>query len=253
VAPWRFDIPDLGDPLVLLAAAVAIFLAAAVQGVTGFGHALLAIGVLSVLYDARDAILILTLVAPLIAIAVFVRLRRHVDWGEAAWLTVPLVIGMVPGLWLFSVFDKDVLRRIVGIILVVFTIWYASPISPRPRRLGRGWAIVAGGSAGFLAGLASTGGPPLVLFLLVHDLEKRRSMAVLQAVFVMGSVIKVGMAWGADLFTGEQTVLAAALAVPLVAGVLLGQRLFDRLSARHVKRLSLVLLGVVGIALAAGF
>ena len=73
MAPRSIDIPDFGDPLILLAAAAAVFFAAGVQGVTGFGHGLLAIGFLSVLYGSRDAILILTLLAPLISVAIFVR------------------------------------------------------------------------------------------------------------------------------------------------------------------------------------
>jgi uncharacterized membrane protein YfcA len=228
------------------------FLAAGVQGVTGFGHALLAIGFLSILWDAEQAILLLTLLAPVISLVVFVRLRRSVDLRETAWLAVPVVLGIVPGLWLFTVLDAPMLRVIVGGLLVVFTVWYASPLSPARRRLRRRWAAAAGGSAGFLGGLTSTGGPPLVLYLLVHDLDKRTGMAVLQAAFVVGSVAKVGMAGAAGLLDASLAARAAVLAIPLAAGVLLGQRLFDRLDAALVRRLSLVLLAATGIALLAG-
>jgi uncharacterized membrane protein YfcA len=242
----------LGDPVLLGLAALVTLLAAGVQGVTGFGHALLAIGFLSLLYGARDAILLLTLLAPAIAIVVFLRLRKDVDWRETAWLGIPVLVASVPGIWLFQVLPTDALRRVVGVLLIVFTVWFASPLSPSRRRLARGWTLGAGVAAGFLGGLTSTGGPPLVLYLLVQDLEKRTSIAVLQAVFLLGSVGKVLLVGGADLLTVPLLARSGLLMIPLVAGVLLGQLLFDRIDAKTLRWLSLGLLGAMGIALTAG-
>ena len=45
----------------------------------------------------------------------------------------------------------------------------------------------AGLLAGFLGGLASTGGPPLVLYLYARDMDKRVRIAVIQGVFVVDS------------------------------------------------------------------
>jgi uncharacterized membrane protein YfcA len=228
------------------------FLAAGVQGVTGFGHALVAIGFLSILLGPKEAILVLTLLAPVIAITLFVKVRRDVAWRETIWLGAALLAGIGPGIALFAYLPSGSLRRVVGGLLLVFTAWYASPVSPRIRRLGRGWAVLAGGAGGFLNGLTSTGGPPLVLFLLSHDIDKRTRLAVLQALFLIGSLAKVAMASGAGLFSAPVVARSAILAAPLVAGVLLGNRLFDRLDARWIRALSLVLLGVMGVALLAG-
>ncbi len=246
------DILVFDDPVLLLTALAVIFLTAIVQGVTGFGMGLLAIGFLAMLFGAKEGVLLLTLIAPAISIVVFVRHWRETDWREVLWLAIPLVIGTAPGLWLFREIEAAPLRRVVGGLLVLFTVWYALPLVPTPRRLSRGWAVAAGLSAGVLGGLTSTGGPPLVAYLLVASLEKRRGLAVLQAVFVIGSLIKVGMAGAAGLFTGPLVWWSIALTVPLVAGALLGQRFFDRLHAEILKRISLVVLGVMGIALAAG-
>ena len=72
----------MADAQTLLLATAIIFGAAFVQGVTGFGHALLAIGLLTLLFGSNDAILILSVMAPAIAIAVYVRHWRKVDWRE---------------------------------------------------------------------------------------------------------------------------------------------------------------------------
>jgi uncharacterized membrane protein YfcA len=229
-----------------------VFLAAAVQGVTGFGFGLLSIGFLALLLGAKEGVLVLTLVGPLVSLLIFARHRSRVDWRETVWLVVPLVLGTAPGLWLFTVLDAAPLRRVVGGLLVVFAAWYALPVSPRARRLPRGWTIAAGLSGGILSGLTSTGGPPLVLYLLVLDLGKRRSLAVLQAVFLVSGLVKVGMAGAVGLFSVELGLWALALALPLAAGVLAGQRVFDRLDAVVLRRISLGVLGVMGVVLVAG-
>ena len=111
----------MADPLTIVLACATILGAAFVQGITGFGHALLAIGPLSVLLGPKPAVLVLTMLAPIIALAYYAKVRRHVAWAEVLALSVPIcLVGMPLGIWLFTVIDSSHLERIVGILLVVF-------------------------------------------------------------------------------------------------------------------------------------
>ena len=92
----------MSETELLALGSLAVFAAAFIQGVTGFGHALIAIGFLSALFGPKEAVLILTLVAPVIAVAYFAKVRRQVDWRETLWISLPLcLVGLPLGIWLF--------------------------------------------------------------------------------------------------------------------------------------------------------
>jgi uncharacterized membrane protein YfcA len=234
---------------ILLAAAV-IFGAAFVQGVTGFGHALLAIGLLTLLFGSADAVLILSLMAPAIAVAVFVRHWRRVDWKEVMVIAVPLcLVGMPLGIWLFAVVDKVALTKGVGVFLIVSAGYFLSPWAPRPRILPWPVGATAGALGGFFGGVAATGGPPVVLYLNAQEMRKEVRMGVLQAVFVLGSVIKVVMLVPTGLLTRPVVWHSLILIPPMVIGSYLGQLLFDRLPGDTIRTMALVMLVGIGIVL----
>ena len=74
-------------------------------------------------------------------------------------------------------------------------------------------------------------------------------MAVLQAVFVIGNAAKIAMVAPTGWFTGPILAHAAVLVVPMLLGVYVGQKVFDRLPAEAIKKAALVLLVGIGIAL----
>ena len=76
---------------------------------------------------------------------------------------------------------------IVGVLLVVSAGFFLTPWAPRLGGIRAPIAAAAGFLTGFLGGLTSTGGPPLVLYLYARDLGKEVRMAVMQAVFVTAS------------------------------------------------------------------
>ena len=221
--------------------------AAFIQGVTGFGHALVAIGFLSFLLGPKEAVLVLSLVAPVIAIAVWLKVRHDVDWREVTLLSLPLcLVGLPLGILLFTAIDATLLTRVVGVILVASAGYFLTPWAPSPERVHPAFGVAAGTAAGFLGGLASTGGPPLVLYLYARRMDKARRMAVLQAVFVISSLAKVLQLLPTGMLTARTWGRAGALAVPIVVGVLLGHMVFRRIPAEPLRRGALALLLVVG-------
>ncbi|MCU0726636.1 MAG: sulfite exporter TauE/SafE family protein [Planctomycetes bacterium] len=240
----------MAEPLVLLLAAAAIFGAAFVQGVTGFGHALVAIGFLSLLFGAREAVLVLSLLAPPIALAVYLPLRRAVDRREALALALPLCLaGMPLGLLLFGTIPEAALRRVVGVLLILSAAVFLSPFAPKERPRPLWLAVAAGFLSGLLNGLASTGGPPLILYLWSRDLGKDARMAVLQAVFVAGSLAKVAALLPTGFLTPGISLNSAVLLPPLVVGVILGHLVYRRVPAEALKKITLLLLAAMGVAL----
>lgn len=240
--------------LPIAAAALAVFGAAFVQGVTGFAFGLLTIGFLSFLVGPREAVLLLAFLGPLISISIFWKVRRSTAWREALLLIVPLcAVGLPLGIWCFRVLDAGALGRIVGVLLVVSAGFFLTPCAPRLPRLPAPVAAAVGFLTGFLGGLTSTGGPPLVLYLYARDLEKEVRMAIMQAVFVVASLAKIALLPAmlpAGFLTRELFLHAAILLPPMLAGVLAGIALFRKVPAKPLRTAALVLLLGIGVVLA---
>jgi hypothetical protein len=240
----------LTDPLTLIAAAGVIAIAAFAQGVTGFGHALIAIGPLAWFFGPREAVLVLTLLAPPISLIVLWRLRRTGPLKEVLALSLPLVFaGMPLGLALFGSIPEAALARAVGAILIASSVYFLSPWAPRPRARPLWVTVLAGFLSGFLNGLASTGGPPLVLYLHARSLGKDDRLAVMQSVFAAGSIAKVVAVMPQGFLHGGTWLAAGVMLLPLLAGVAGGHALYRRLPAERIRLLALLLLLAMGLSL----
>lgn len=235
--------------LLVLAALVTVF-AAFVQGVTGFGFGLLAVGFYTLVFGSKTGVLVLSLVGSVVSVAIFVRVWRHTEWKETLLLAVPVVVVGTPlGLLAFDFARDELLTRIVGALLIVSAVYFLSPWAPRPQRPHPSFAVGAGALAGFLSGLTSTGGPPLVLYLYAREMDKTARLAVLQAVFVIASFAKVAGLVGLGWLTGPIWRDAAILTIPLLVGVYLGQKLFHRIPAEPLRKAALLLLLALGVLL----
>lgn len=147
-------------------------LSALLQGAIGFGMALIAVPLL-VLGDRPLPIAVALLLGAAIVQAAhgtYVA-RASVDWRRAFSIAAVQWVAVVAGVACMSLLldaDPVVIKQAVGgALLIVVTAQLV--LRPTPReRLAPGWRFVAGGSAGFLAGLVGMGGPPLVLYALAH-------------------------------------------------------------------------------------
>jgi uncharacterized protein len=80
-------------------------LAAFAQSVSGFGSALVAVPLLSVLAGPRTAVVTITVVSIAMTALATVRERRHVQWRVAGTLAITGLIGMPVGLVLLTTLD----------------------------------------------------------------------------------------------------------------------------------------------------
>lgn len=234
----------------LLAAGGAVFVAAFVQGVTGFAFGLLAIGALGAIYGMHTAVLILAVVGPFVSLTVWLKVGRPKRWREVVTLLLPLcLLGLPLGLLVYARIDAEALTRVVGGILVVSAVYFLSPIAIKARRFPTWVTLAVGGATGFLSGLTSAGGPPLVLYLYALEMDKVERVAVLSTVFTVASLVRVGQLVPTGYLTADVLTTSGVMIVPLVLGALLGQKLFRKIPAEPLRRAALVLLLGIGVAL----
>ncbi len=209
--------------VVLVGLVVAI--GAAVQGVVGFGMALVATPLLALLDPALVPVPLL-LVTSLHSVLTLGREHRHTDWPGVGWTMLGRVAGTVLGVLAVTRLSPNGLALVVG--LSVLACVALSLVAWRPRLTPRSLTIagLAGGATGTAAGL---GGPPVAL--LYQHAEGARLRATMGAYFVLGSITSLAALGLAGVVTTE-SIQAAAVLLPFMLGgfALSGpaRRLLDR-------------------------
>jgi uncharacterized protein len=237
---------DLATGLVLIFGAV---VAGFVQGLSGFAFGLTAssIGVWWLPPQLVAPMAVFGALAGQVIAAAST--RRAAGWHLLWPLLAGAAAGLPLGLWLLPRLSADAFRLAVGLMLAVWCpLMLMSDRLPRVRggRLGDAVAGMAGGVTGAVGGFT---GPLPTLWATLRGWPKDELRAVIQnfnlitlavvfGSYLLGGIVTRAM-WPAFLW------VAPALLVP----VLLGARLYQRISPEAFRRVVLTLLALSGAAL----
>ncbi len=233
----------------LLLAVGITFLGGLMLGYTGWGGAMVSMPLLAFLFGPVEALAIMIIGALFLTVNLFPGAARKADWQIMKPLLIATVICVPIGSWFLFFLDPDLVRRIIGIIimsaslLILFGWRYRGP-------QGTGPAAVTGVISGLINGFVGLGGPPTVIYLMALDKPAEMQRACILVVMAMVSlVIVISIAVGGG-FTLE-TVYRGLITTPLQwAGGALGAWLFLKIPVEIFKKITLVALVGLGISVA---
>jgi uncharacterized membrane protein YfcA len=237
--------PDLLALPFLIAAAVAV-VAGMVRGFSGFGAAMLMTPVFSALYGPRTGVSLCLMLEVVVALPLLPRAVAHVDWRRIAFLLVAAAAGVPLGTLTLTYVAPEPMRWAISAIVLAAVALLASGWryhgKPKPAA-----TLVAGGVSGFLNGLAGMAGPPIAFYYLAGKDSVERVRANLTTYFVFVDLAALSTFLARDLVRWDTGVEGLFLAPAVIAGGLLGERLFPLASERFYRRLALGLLVAVAI------
>jgi uncharacterized membrane protein YfcA len=234
-----------------------VLVAGFTQGATGFGFGILAMSVLPLVLDVREAVPIVSVLGLFVCGTMLLRLWRHVE-GRKAWpLLLGVAVGSPVGAYLLTSLDRRLVTTLLGLVLVLYGGGRlalegrgARPPEEAPapgRRPGPLWGAFAGLLGGLIGGAFNTGGPPVIVYATASRWPPDAFRANLQVVFGFSTALQLGMFAHAGLLT-EAVLTRDAVALPaLIVGVWTGTVLASRLDAALFRRIVLALLVVFGI------
>jgi uncharacterized membrane protein YfcA len=208
----------------LVLAGLIVALGSLVQGMVGFGMALVAAPLLALVDPALVPIPLLVVAASHSVLTVGRELSAT-DWSGVGWA----MLGRAPGtvLGVLAVTQLPQREFTVVVALSVLACVLLSVVSWRPRPTPRA-LLIAGAAGGATGTSASIGGPPVAL--LYQHAEGARVRATMGAYFVLGSVTSVIGLAVAGAVTTAGLLTGAALIPFMLAGFLLSgpaRRLLD--------------------------
>jgi uncharacterized membrane protein YfcA len=166
-----------------------IFLSASfVQGLTGFGFALVALPFLTIIIDIKTAIPLCILGGTLVTSILAFQLKRKCDIKKIAPLFLGSIPGIIFGATLLKTIDSGSIRIFLGILLITYSL-YCLKASPAPRNLHNRWSWFAGFFSGSLGAAFSVGGPPTLIYTTVTGWDKDEIKATLTGFFLASAVL----------------------------------------------------------------
>ncbi|MBT8153797.1 sulfite exporter TauE/SafE family protein [Epibacterium ulvae] len=213
------------DHVFLLSAAT--FAAGFLRGVTGFGFALAAVPIYSLIVSPIFAVILAQILQVAAAPVDLVQNHKIIDRRALGLLILGSLPGVVVGALVATQLSPDLLRLVIAALVMLGLVALMAKIK-LPG--GRGPALVAGSCAGLLAGLAAMPGPPAVAYFLGRGTDKRVSRASLLVFFAFTALAALSfVALTSDVLEWSMG-LSAALAYPaLLLGTWAGTKLFERL------------------------
>jgi uncharacterized membrane protein YfcA len=238
------------DPWFYAAAIPAVLLFGISKGGFGGGLGMLAVPLMALIISPVQAAGILLPILCLMDIFSVWAYRGRWVRPEIDVLVPASIVGIVGGSLLFEYMSPAIIRLVLGVIAVAFTLHYVLARRTSNREdlpyFPRSAAVVSGGVAGFTSFIAHAGGPPLNMYLLRRPLDRTDFVGTTVLFFAIVNYVKlVPYAWLGQLDAANlATSLVLAPLAPL--GVAIGVYLHRRVSDRLFFGVVYVLLFLVG-------
>lgn len=230
----------------LILAGIAGF-AGILQGVTGFGFGLTAIALLVVFYDIKTVAVMLVLANLSLNVFIFLKLRGHFSWDRLLPFVCGSLVGVPVGVLGLAFLSAEILRVIMGGILIFAGI---QPLLPNswlvtwpPYCVG----IPLGVFSGVLSGAFGNGGPPAVAYVASQDFDRHRNAVSIQVLLGISGTVRLACLLGSGLLTAQLACYGMFAAIAAVIGAWGGLCILRRLSDREARIAVALLLCILGI------
>lgn len=201
------------------------FLAGLVRGFSGFGTALIFMPVAAQVLPPLWAIITLVLMDICGPVPNIPAALRQTDRGDLARLLAGTLIMLPAGFWVLEHMAPDLFRTGVSLMALAVLVCLAAGLRYRGR-LGPGLVFGTGGIAGFLGGVAGLPGPPVILLYMASPNPVTVVRASIMTYLFCNDFLMLAVLGAKSALAATPVLLGLLLAVPNIAGNVIGARLF---------------------------
>ncbi|PSL47070.1 hypothetical protein B0H94_105226 [Salsuginibacillus halophilus] len=230
-----------------------LFVGSFIQGLSGFGFGLFAMGFLPLLFTLKESTLLVVSLTIVLSFSILLRLYTHIQVKSFLWVLAAAIAGRIGAFFVLSEYGElPVMQPILGIFLcgMVAYLFLRRFITTSGRFIKHPAApIILGGLAGFAGGVFAIGGPFLVVYFLMLYQDKQAYSANLQASFFITNLFTV-IVHGASGHLDTNFLVYFAVGVLCVfLGSSLGLSFFQKISTERVQQLALFIVLIAAVNL----
>lgn len=223
----------------------AVFVSAFLRGVAGFGFALAAVPIVSLLLPPIEAVALAVLLQVAVGLRDIFALRGDAHMPSLMRLTAGAVLGTPLGIFALTALSPDAARVIIAVVVLaglVVLVRYR-PTHAHPHG---GLAIAAGIASGAFSGLAAMPGPPAVAYYLGAGTSSVQTRASLLLFFFFAALMATpGLALAGAI--DARALWLTVVSIPALAlGTWAGTRAFARLNHGQYRMLAIGVMAFSG-------
>jgi len=233
-------------------AAGVVFGAYVMRGLSGFGAGLVATPLLAFVLPMSTVVPTTALIVFVLFIFLTLRDRQQVLWDEFRRLLPPTLIGVVCGLYLFTMLDNRLLLKLLGGFLVAYAsyVLIAQWVGMKQLKLSEKWAWPLGFLGAFIDSMFGGGGGTLVvIYLHGRSVGKAEFRATLAVLWFVEMIARIGGYTLAGFYTPGTLALVAVMLPFMLLGTWLGEKINTHISHETFTRILAVMLMLSGASL----
>lgn len=226
---------------------ITVFLASLIQGVTGFGFALVAVPLLSIFIpDFKSITPIIVIYSLITNLIIGYKTFYKIQAKSMVWLMLFGIIGTPIGIFVLMYIKLKPLKFVVGIVTAITALAMLKNFKVNIKNEKASYGIV-GVLSGILNGSAGLSGPPVVLFLTNQNTDKDTFKANLAFYGIAINIFAI------VLFAGEHMLGVSVLHFTityfpaLIVGVLGGIIVSKNINEATFRLLTVLLICILGL------
>ena len=223
-----------------------------IKGALGVGTPLLTVPMMALVLPPQMAIAIMAIPVVVANLYQFAQAERSAAVVARFWPTfIAILVGTWFGVKILSVIDEKTLLVVVGISVIGFALLQGSRFRLHlPDPLVKPAGIFFGGASGLIGGLSSFFGPMLIVYLIsIRNLDKNQFVSSISFLYVSAVVPWTITLYLFGLLDQRLLIYSALATIPVTIGLLIGQRIRQRISDARFQYLIIGILVVSGISM----
>ncbi|MCF7810266.1 sulfite exporter TauE/SafE family protein [bacterium] len=234
------------DTTIIIIGAIVIFLGALTQGTTGFGFGLISIPVLIMMLPPVMVIPILTLISLILTTIVLYETRKHIQIKRITPLIISGICGLPFGAYILKTIDPNILKIIIGFIIVAFSIAQIKGYKRTVKNEGLAFLPI-----GFTSGLLNTStalsGPPVILFFINQDVKKEVFRANIITYFTVVNIFSIIVLLLNGVITESVIKYSLVFLPSVLMGVTAGIKLSKKVNENVFRKIALIIVSIAGL------
>lgn len=219
-----------------------------VQRTTGFGFGIFIMTLLPFLMPSYgEATALSGLLALTTSAIITFRMRKFITWKRLTPILFTFIAISSVTICLLARIHDDVLRKILGIVLIITSLYFAFFSSRIKIKTTLPYQIGAGSISGIMGGFFGMQGPPAVLYFISSEPDKNHYMAMVQTYFLIGNTMMTIVRASNGFVTATVGRCYVFCLAAVVIGTLLGSWAFKRIPGRIFPYVVYSYIGISGL------